>query len=597
MSTAEPGPGGDPRPIPLDDATQALVFLRTLFGEKPDDWFVVLWELGNKTSRSYADLGEAARWAAGRDDLFVHVALSRVPVNGNRRLTAETASGIVGVWGDVDVAGPFRKKAGLPPDAAAAERLIAEAGLPATVVVHSGGGDQLWSLLAEPWLFEDDVDRRRAGTLVRAWDLSLRERARRLGWNLDAVGDLARVLRLPGTRNTKYTPPAEVQLGAIDPSRRVSVDDIEAALLEGTWQQAERDVIARVVPGEGVASYGALTLDPDAEPPWAKLDALRELEPRFDQSWRRAQTKRTLGWSASEYDFSLVSYAVMAGWSDQEIANLLITARRKHHDEPKIRQDYFALTIGKARGKHDTAAREARLLEALEEPPPEPSLAKPEPETEEAPTDRLQIVSDLIKVKVLRFVQLRSDPAQYRLKTEAGEVALGDAGAVLSLQKFRAAVFSATQRVIPRFKDREWDRVVQALGDACIIEDIGTEATEAGQASTWIAAYLNLHSPIEDIPASMSGNHAFLRDGATFVWGERLQQFLANSSFDRVTAKQMGAGLRVYGALPARIHMRKADGSRTTRSAWQLPPNIEGGDDDTSVSELSSLTRGNTRPG
>jgi hypothetical protein len=41
------------------------------------------------------------------------------------------------------------------------------------------------------------------------------------------------------------------------------------------------------------------------------------------------RVKRTESWSASEFDQSLATYAAQAGWSAQEIANLLIAQRRK----------------------------------------------------------------------------------------------------------------------------------------------------------------------------------------------------------------------------------------------------------------------------
>jgi hypothetical protein len=55
--------------------------------------------------------------------------------------------------------------------------------------------------------------------------------------------------------------------------------------------------------------------------------------------------------SQSGYDLSLATLAVLQGWSDQEIANLIIAARRQHGQQPEkaLRYDYIRRTLQKAR--------------------------------------------------------------------------------------------------------------------------------------------------------------------------------------------------------------------------------------------------------
>ena len=59
----------------------------------------------------------------------------------------------------------------------------------------------------------------------------------------------------------------------------------------------------------------------------------------------------------------LASIAVVAGWSDQEIANLLIFSRRSNGDDLKLREDYYIRTISKARGPVEQAEAQERLEE------------------------------------------------------------------------------------------------------------------------------------------------------------------------------------------------------------------------------------------
>jgi len=71
-----------------------------------------------------------------------------------------------------------------------------------SVVIDSGGGYHAYWLLHEPWTLAGDGDRERARTLQAAW-------VTYTGGDQGAK-DLARVLRLPGTHNHKYSPPRPV---------------------------------------------------------------------------------------------------------------------------------------------------------------------------------------------------------------------------------------------------------------------------------------------------------------------------------------------------------------------------------------------------
>lgn len=91
-----------------------------------------------------------------------------------------------------------------------------------------------------------------------------------------------------------------------------------------------------------------LVLDPNATPPFDKFEALSTIEPKVRATWdknrRDLQDQRFSG-----YDLSLANFAIAAGWTNQETVDLLIAFRRRHGDEPKLREDYYSLTIGRAR--------------------------------------------------------------------------------------------------------------------------------------------------------------------------------------------------------------------------------------------------------
>jgi hypothetical protein len=59
---------------------------------------------------------------------------------------------------------------------------------------------------------ESEEERMEARILCHRWKETLKIRARQHGWEVDSVGDLERVLRVPGTLNHKGETPRPVRL-------------------------------------------------------------------------------------------------------------------------------------------------------------------------------------------------------------------------------------------------------------------------------------------------------------------------------------------------------------------------------------------------
>jgi len=85
-----------------------------------------------------------------------------------------------------------------------------------TATVRSGGGYHCYWLLEQPWVLTTDAERQRAVKLQAAW-------VRLMGGD-DAAKDLARVLRVPGTFNQKYTPPRPVETVYFSEDRRYTLE-------------------------------------------------------------------------------------------------------------------------------------------------------------------------------------------------------------------------------------------------------------------------------------------------------------------------------------------------------------------------------------
>ncbi|MET8334402.1 YfjI family protein [Streptosporangium canum] len=199
-------------PLERADLEQARQWLTTLHGGAPglinivatDEW------AGRSFTTDDAGINAAVGYIRALDQqhkqgIYARVTtLNQVPAPGKRGGAADSLS-FPGFWGDVDLAGPGHKtKDVLPATVEEAQRIIAVSGLPEpTMWIHSGGGLYPWHLLDEPVLVTAD-NRDDMATLAARWQLVILAASEQLGYGYgEGVGDLARVLRIPGTINRK----------------------------------------------------------------------------------------------------------------------------------------------------------------------------------------------------------------------------------------------------------------------------------------------------------------------------------------------------------------------------------------------------------
>lgn len=198
-----------------------LGFLSLLFGRHAalgGQWLSV-WERQTKTSAFFRipdQLPTAAHLAAALSptkDVYFGVCPYRERPEGNGRGSADLAGALIGLWVDVDVyhEGAHARK-DLPPSREAAFDLVYECAKPPSKVISSGYGIQAWWLFDEPYLITDDTTRAEAARMAKGWVDHVGRRAKKHGWHVDPVGELARVLRLPGTSNHKQEASRPVEL-------------------------------------------------------------------------------------------------------------------------------------------------------------------------------------------------------------------------------------------------------------------------------------------------------------------------------------------------------------------------------------------------
>jgi hypothetical protein len=554
---------------------QAKQFLDALFAGKEPGEFILIWLLDGRRSAWFTDAAQAAAFVdANRSrDVYVGVALSpadhgphlRLKIEGGERMPTS----ISGLWSDIDIADAVHKKKNLAPTVEDA-RTVLFPEFPPSILLHSGGGLQAWWLFKEPWSLQTEEEARKAGALATRWIRGIRARAAARGWDIDSVGDLTRVLRVPGTCNCKIPgQPRSVQLIEIN-DRRYNPSEMDE-YLDMIGAERVSPKVVHVMPGE------KLEYSSDAEPPFQRFQVLCDVEPKFKAAWdhfRKDMTDQT----ASAYDMALANLAVQAGWTDQEVANLLIAHRRRYKEDLKLRDSYYAKTIAKARATF-SGGDLIREIEDLTTPEPRPSRdADGERKTDEpvkedplqkkaALVDRISQAFGLVgEHKIIRITKFISEPREYAIETASGCIRLGPVQNLIEPYALQAKIAELAGRMIPSFKkNSEWAKIQQALLDACIDVAVGDEGTNAGLANSWLTAYLGARPVLDSVEESDDTRSPFVRDGRIHVYMADFRRWVHINHGDRIPPKEMGILMRRAGAEPVKVPC-----GRSSRQVWRL---------------------------
>jgi hypothetical protein len=235
--------------------TEAFAFLNAVHLRKPDDTYILLWEkLDRKSSYWFRSIDEAATFAQTHNvNLYCGVNLSPKDYGPYCRCKAADIAAQCAFIADIDIAGPAHKSDCLPTTIDEAQRILPVEFKP-TILINSGHGLQGWWVLKEPIVFESDEDRRQSQSLAVEWHRAMERDALLLGYKLDAVYDLSRVLRVPGTVNRKDGVP-DVEARILEMNRRFyTLAEIEeyiaehAPPLHPARERAERQSVR--VPGD-----------------------------------------------------------------------------------------------------------------------------------------------------------------------------------------------------------------------------------------------------------------------------------------------------------------------------------------------------------
>ena len=376
-------------------------------------------------------------------------------------------------------------------------------------------------------------EREEAQALIRDWQGHMAGLAKARGWVVDSTHDLARVMRLPGTVNNKAEPVPVRVIWSDGP--RIDREEIRS-YIDAASPEAALRLEAQDRPAIDITD--GLVLDPGAEPPFEKFLALMENDAKWKRTWERRRPDLP-DQSASSYDLSLASIAVSVGWTDQEIANLIIANRRRHGDDLKLREDYYRRTITKAR-----------------------------PERLEA-GGSLADLSIIVGVEILDLVRYIGDPSEYWMRTTDGAITLGGINNITNQGRFRNAVADATRLLLPPCHRMEWAKRSQAILLCCRDVELGEASHPGTGMAEMVETYLTGQTILDDQNVAAEQGFPFRKnDAVLFPLGE-FRQYLRFAKSETMSAHKLGQGLRLCGIEPVVIKA-VIEGRETSRNYCRM---------------------------
>lgn len=560
----------------------ALEFLTLLWRDKPEDHFVLIWTLSEKRSRWFRELPGAAAYIETLcdQDVYAGVGLSKRDFGATHRCVSDEISGITGLWADLDLRSEAHTAKALPATLEDAISIV-PATMPPTIVIATGNGAHAWWLFKEPYIFDGDEDRKDVAGLVARWATLLRLNAGRRGWVFDRLSDLARVLRVPGTRNHKDPAnPKEVVVHSLSDAR-YNLSDFAEFLDDSAIPDPEAQEKAAREWAERFADR-PLAIDMNARIPQEMLDGWMAVDMRFKNTWHR-QRHDLKDQSQSGYDLALADFGIDAGLPEQRIVDLIIHHRSQFSQKPRTRVDYFQRTISRAARRSDwrdtpalpgaAAPRSTRVTpqvapgapvdgDTRDTPTPDPNVAKG------LLCDR---VSQALGIRVLRLVKLTGKEPTYHMELPEGKIEFAHVGKLISQDAVRLAVAAQMGKLIGRIKPKLWEQVAQAMLDACIVDEGGEEVEWEGAARMYVAQYLSETGFIDTVEKQMVQNQRkpMVIDGRIAICASDLQIYIGRTMFQTLTVKAVGSMLKALGGK----HIRVRGSKHKEQSRWSLPIN------------------------
>jgi len=538
--------------------SQALEFFHLLYGNASEGHLNV-WMLPSKRSSWYDMDGINPHSIAAQNcieeskeqDVYFGVGLyKKAPKKNTHRIRgkADDVLYIPGLWADVDVG-----EHGFESKDDALRWLLSGYVFKPSIVVDSGSG------LHAYWLFKEmmSIEDKRAAQLPAAW---IRYLQANCPCHLDTVGDLARVLRVPGTKNWK----ASVRDNDVRILRSYDAGGDELVPVKYNPCDLESLAIFEAPTQVAVEDIPDVQVRKSAAPPTKKLLALMENSPQFKATYDR-QRKDLSDQTTSGYIFALMLFALHAGWTDQEVVDLCAAWLEEQPDGQERDAKWFAKSLAKAKAKAKLADLKSGRIEELPE------------------SEALELISTVLKEKVEKIT--RHEPpivnghrsgATWMIHLANGEkVTIPSTRHIITYRMFKELVAEKMFRVIDLIKAPEWQNFAELFIRAAEIEEAPAETSEyfwlGSKLEEYVSTGITADSPYE-VSKQQRKIYTDQKTGFRYFHWSGFERFLRMNCSEKFSSKELGYLLTTIGCVKKTWFNETDENDQRLRVAlWQAP--------------------------
>lgn len=138
-----------------------------------------------------------------KTNTFFGVGLRRKALKNGFRGGEKDILCVTTLYADIDIKGNAHAQTSLPSSVDEATDFLHGLKIKPSIVVNSGNGIHGYWLLDKPFIIETEEDRKHMSSIFKGFGKYVNSEAKKRGWKIDSVYDLARILRVPGTINHK----------------------------------------------------------------------------------------------------------------------------------------------------------------------------------------------------------------------------------------------------------------------------------------------------------------------------------------------------------------------------------------------------------
>ena len=336
-------------------------------------------------------------------------------------------------------------------------------------------------------------------------------------------------------------------------------------------KQGERSDGPQIVRMPARQDAPELVFDGAGQPPFDRFDQQLRDNREFRRAWDH-KLPHLPDQSTEAYDRVLATMASHAGWSDQEVVDLVIAHRRRQPlEDANPGAAYFLEVLHRAKDGLNAA--------------PASSPDSGDSEDPERVRKLIAALNRTLSLNILKIVKYGGNDGTYELTVEderkvERKVDLGPAGSVLSHKTTKEAIAGATTRVIAPFKQPQWDKIAGAIfkcAGPAPIED----AADQQEMSWWLRSCVRSTAVVDVDERDRTGLARIIRERAgSWVFRSHagclmvhLGGFMAAIHLQcgaRPTWKDCALRLRKIGFMPCDLEGKDSDG-KVRINVWRSP--------------------------